>query len=127
MEYTGEINGSLIAEIIRKRIIDCEYVTGQKLVEKNLCDEFGVSRTLVREAFRLLQNEGLLVHVPEKGVRVADFGKYGAMDLQELRGVLECFSAKKAASCATEEQIAHLRKVNQELRNFDKSNSAKSM
>ena len=50
--------GSTIADEIRKEISKGTYKTGDKIREAQLCEKYGVSRTPIREAFRLLQNEG---------------------------------------------------------------------
>lgn len=119
MQNTGDMNENVIIQTIRTRIMDATYKAGEKLREKDLCDEFCVSRTPVREAFRLLQNEGVLVHLPNKGVQVATFGKEDLLNLQQVRSALECLSAKNAALHATKEDIEYLRKLNQEIQHFD--------
>lgn len=126
IQNSAEMSGNVIVQEIRKRIIESVYKSGEKLREKEICDEFGVSRTPVREAFRLLQNEGLLVHLPQRGVQVAEFGKEGMMNIQEVRVALECLSARNAAPYATKEDIEYLKSLNDEILKFDAHNSLRT-
>lgn len=125
-ENAAEMSSNIIIQEIRKRIVEAIYKPGEKLREKDICEEFGISRTPVREAFRLLQNEGLLVHLPQRGMQVAEFKEEKIVELLEVRYVLECLSAKNAALYATKEDVDYLRSLNQEMQNFDIKNPQRS-
>src|SRR5271168_3504380 len=73
---------------------------GQKLVEKDLCEMCGVSRTSIREALRILEGERLIVHLPHKGPRVATPTLAEAHQIYEVRAVLEALLGRHAALTA---------------------------
>ena len=58
-----------VYNILKSRILTCEYKPGQLIFEKEIVDELGVSRTPVREALNILNGEGLLHIIPKKGYR----------------------------------------------------------
>ncbi|WP_373847532.1 GntR family transcriptional regulator, partial [Delftia acidovorans] len=60
-----------VTEQLRSKLIDGAWEPGQKLSEASLSESLQISRNTLREAFRLLTKEGLLVHEPNKGVSVA--------------------------------------------------------
>ena len=62
----------LVCENIRQAIIDGTFSPGERLMEIQLADEMGVSRTPVREAIRKLELEGFVVMIPRRGTYVAD-------------------------------------------------------
>lgn len=121
-QISTETTGSMIAQAIREGITIGRYKTGEKIKEADLCKQFGVSRTPVREAFRLLQNEGILSYTPQRGVQVPNFQMEDVMNLQQVRIPLECLSARNAAACVTENDIEKLRNINREIREFDPAN-----
>ena len=118
IQNAGETS-SVIANEIRNRIMTGQYKSGDKVREINLCKEFDVSRTPVRDAFRMLQHEGLLVYVPQRGVQVAEFGIDELLTILEVRTALECLSARSAALHATKEHTEHLRYLNGQILEFD--------
>jgi len=74
---------------------------GTRLREAELATTFGVSRTPVREAFRQLQQEGLLASHPTQGVVVRTIGRQEALDAYDLRSELESMGARLAAERAS--------------------------
>lgn len=112
---SGESMVNEIADDIRLEIQMQKYRVGDKLTEIELCSRYGVSRTPVREAFRLLQQEGLLVHIPHCGVQVAAIGEKEMFDALEIRARLEQYSSGLAARYATPEDIGILRELNKRL------------
>ena len=56
-----------IADIVRERILKGEYEIGEKIKESSIAQELNVSRTPIREAFRMLEEEGLLDYLPNRG------------------------------------------------------------
>lgn len=127
VQENPETAGNVIAEEIREDIVKGVYKTGDKIRESELCKKYGVSRTPVREAFRLLQNEGLLVHIPQCGVKVAKFEEAETLHLHQVRAALECLSSREAANYISEEEIRILRRINDDLREFDEQNAVHSM
>ncbi|MBI5336321.1 MAG: GntR family transcriptional regulator [Mycolicibacterium rufum] len=74
---------------LRDAILSGQLVPGQKIVEEQLCADLGISRAPLREALRLLAQQGLVEHLPRRGSRVADWSPTDVLQLFELRHVLE--------------------------------------
>lgn len=79
-----------IADLLRTRITEGELPPGTRLSEERLGQDLQVSRNTLREAFRLLTHEGLLVHQLHRGVFVPELGETDVVDLYRLRRMLEC-------------------------------------
>ena len=69
---------------------------GEKIIEEQLCADFGISRAPLREALRLLAQQGLVEHLPRRGSRVSDWSPEDIRQLFELRGVLERHAIESA-------------------------------
>jgi DNA-binding GntR family transcriptional regulator len=78
-----------VLDKLRSAIMNFQLLPGDRLVERDLCDRLGVSRTSVREALRHLESEGLVEFADAKGPRVAIITLEDACDIYELRCVLE--------------------------------------
>lgn len=100
---------------LRGAILDRTFRPGQRLIERELCELTGVSRTSVREALRQLEAEGLVVLVPNRGPIVARISVKEATDLYQARGALEALAARLFTERATDEQLERLRRVVDEL------------
>ncbi|MFR0689796.1 GntR family transcriptional regulator [Enterobacterales bacterium AE_CKDN230030158-1A_HGKHYDSX7] len=79
----------IVLDKLRGAILNFQLLPGDRLVERDLCDRLGVSRTSVREALRHLESEGLVEFADAKGPRVAIITLEDAADIYELRCVLE--------------------------------------
>jgi DNA-binding GntR family transcriptional regulator len=101
----------LVADEVRRRIIEGTWIPGQRLVETQVATELGVSRNPVREAFRSLQAEGFLEMEPRRGTRVAVLSALEAGDLFDVRGALEELAAGLAARRRDPHDIAELREI----------------
>lgn len=88
---------------IRDAILTGHYLAGERLVEKDLCDLTGVSRTLVREALRQLETEGLVIVQPNKGPHVVSISVEEARGIYDVRECLEGLAAELFARNATDE------------------------
>jgi DNA-binding GntR family transcriptional regulator len=87
----------LALEKMRSAILDARFQPGDRLVERTLCAELGVSRTVVREVLRHLETEGLVDTVPNQGPIVAVLDLETATEIYEIRGLLE---GEAASACA---------------------------
>lgn len=76
-------------EVLKERIQDCEYMPGQSLSEKGLCEALGCGRTPVREALLALRGEGLVEIFPRKGIRVAGFTHERISEIYQIRKLIE--------------------------------------
>lgn len=74
---------------LRDAILSGALKPGDKIVEEQLCADFGISRAPLREALRLLAQQGLVEHLPRRGSRVAEWSPRDILQLFELRQVLE--------------------------------------
>ena len=81
---------------LREAILSGELAPGEKIVEEQLCAKFGFSRAPLREALRLLTQQGLVEHLPRRGSRVAQWSPVDVLQLFELRHVLERHAIESA-------------------------------
>ncbi|MGL4799107.1 MAG: GntR family transcriptional regulator [Cellulosilyticaceae bacterium] len=86
----------IVFQTLRKAILTGELEPGERLMETQLGEKLGVSRTPIREAIRKLELEGLVVMVPRKGAQVAQFTEKDIKDVLEVRAALEALAAKLA-------------------------------
>jgi DNA-binding GntR family transcriptional regulator len=100
----------VVADEIRAMIRDRQLQPGERLLEDRLAEQLGVSRNPVREAIRVLENTGLVEVRPRRGAYVASLDHERAVELLELRSVLEAFAAQLAAQRRTGEQLAEIRR-----------------
>lgn len=101
----------LVFEAIREAIINGQLRPGERLMEIQLAEELGVSRTPVREAIRKLELEGFVVMIPRKGAYVADISMKDVADVFEIRAALEGLAAQLAAERITDEEIEQLERL----------------
>ncbi|MFQ9891821.1 MAG: GntR family transcriptional regulator [Emergencia sp.] len=97
-----------IANIIRERILKGEYRIGEKIKETQIATELQVSRTPIREAFKLLETEGLIDYVPNRGCFAKGFTKQDIEDIYAVRKALEVLSVEWAVNRITDEEVARL-------------------
>ncbi|WP_034855442.1 GntR family transcriptional regulator [Sinorhizobium sojae] len=87
----------LALEKVRDAIVEGYFKPGERLVERDLCAQLGVSRTIVREVLRHLESEGLVANLPNKGPIVALLDLNEAKQIYEIRGALEAMAARLCA------------------------------
>ncbi|NLW06924.1 MAG: GntR family transcriptional regulator [Clostridia bacterium] len=101
----------IVFEALREVIIKGQLKAGERLMEVQLAEELGVSRTPVREAIRKLELEGLVVMIPRKGAYVADMSVKDIADIFEIRAALESLAAGLACESITEEEMEELERM----------------
>lgn len=109
--FTGMEHPSLsdrIYQLVKERIIRHELQAGSRLMEQDIADNLGVSRTPVREAIGRLTAEGLVEAVPRRGVFVAAPSVSDIKDLYEVREALEVLATRLAIPLLTDEDISAL-------------------
>ncbi|MCM2505540.1 GntR family transcriptional regulator [Aureimonas altamirensis] len=85
-----------ISKTLASRIIAGEIESGAKLRQDHIAEEFGASHVPVREAFRRLESQGLVVSEPRRGVRVAGFSLDEVREVAEMRAALEALALRNA-------------------------------
>jgi len=99
----------LVYESLRGAIIGGRLVSGDHLVETQVAEQRGVSRTPVREALSMLVKEGFAVAVPRKGTVIAGLSREDAIEIYDLRAVVEGLCASRAAENITARELRQLR------------------
>jgi DNA-binding GntR family transcriptional regulator len=92
-----------------------EIGPGERLLEIELAQRFGVSRTPIREAIRKLESEGIVRHVPRIGAVIRQLGQPEIVELYEMRIVLEATAAEMAAQHASSAELATLTAMNTDM------------
>lgn len=113
----------LLCENIRQAIIDGTFSPGERLMEIQLADEMGVSRTPVREAIRKLELEGFVVMIPRRGTYVADISIRDITEIYEIRTCLDVLSAGLAAERITDEELEALNRLLVEIGQYIAENN----
>ena len=106
----------VVFENLREAILEGKLEPGQRLMEVQLAEQLGVSRTPVREAIRKLELEGLVVMLPRKGAYVADVSLKDIIDVLEIRSTLEGLAAYLAADRITEEGVERLKAIAEDFK-----------
>jgi Transcriptional regulators len=108
----------VIFNTLREAIIVGELKPGERLMEVQLADKMGVSRTPVREAIRKLELEGLVEMLPRKGAHVADLSVKDIMDVLEVRATLDGLATMLSATRITDDELKDLKHVQTQFINF---------
>lgn len=105
-----------LVERLTKLITDGELPAGQRIPEADLCERFGVSRTPLREALKVLAAEGLVVLTPNRGASVTTITQGDLEEAFPIMAVLEGFAGELAATRATPTQIATITTLHTAMR-----------
>lgn len=99
----------VVFNTLRQAILRGELKPGERLMEIQLANKLGVSRTPIREAIRKLELEGLVLMIPRKGAEVAEITEKSLRDVLEVRRALEELAVQIACDKITSDQIEELR------------------
>jgi DNA-binding GntR family transcriptional regulator len=105
-----------VAEALRTAILKGEYAPRQRLVEIDLCERFGTSRFILRTALQELSAQGLVEFQRNRGARVREVSLAEAIEITEVRILLEGQLAARAAERVTRSDTAMLRKIVKDMR-----------
>ena len=101
----------LVCEHIREAIINGVFAPGERLMEIQMADEMGVSRTPVREAIRKLEMEGFVVMIPRRGTYVSNMSIKDINDVYEIRTSLDILAAGLAAERINDDELEELQRL----------------
>ena len=104
-----------LGERIREMIFDDRLATGTRVPERDLCERFGISRTPLREALKVLASEGLITLQPNRGAWVTQLTPEDVDELFPIIGALEALSGSLACENATDADIAEGRALHYEM------------
>jgi len=102
-------------ERLRDAIITGHFAPGARLIERELCEAMGVSRTSIREVLRRLEAEQLIEVEPRRGPIVARLSRKQVEEIYEVRALLEAAIVRRFAIEASSENIAELRRIYEKL------------
>lgn len=101
----------VVFHTLREAILKGELKPGERLMEIQLSNRLGVSRTPIREAIRMLEQEGLAVTIPRKGAQVAKMTEKDMEDVLQIREALDELAASIACEQISKEELAELRET----------------
>lgn len=113
--------GKVVA-FLRQAILTGDIAPGEWLRQDELAEKFGVSPTPIREAFRHLEAEGLVEHIPHRGVRAVAYDLNVADNYYELRALLEPYAVRKAAEVMDGNGLAALETLLEQARDHLQNN-----
>jgi DNA-binding GntR family transcriptional regulator len=105
-----------VVEAMRNAIVQGEYAPRQRLIEADLCERFSTSRFIVRSALQELAAQGLVEFQRNRGARVREISLGEAIEITEVRQLLEGLQAARAAERITRAEAAALRGIVKDMR-----------
>lgn len=115
----------VVFNTLREAILKGDLQPGERLMELQLAAKLGVSRTPIREAIRMLEQEGLAVTIPRKGAEVAKMTEKDMEDVLQIRDVLDELAASIACEKISGEQLEELRQTMHEFEESIKTGGIK--
>jgi len=110
----ADLHGELLEEL-RDLIVEGELPAGSRVAERVLCERFGVSRTPLREALKVLAAEGLIELLPNRGARIARLTAEDIAQTLKVIGTLEALAGELACERLTAEELAEIRALHLEM------------
>lgn len=114
----------VVFKTLRQAILKGELEPGERLMEIQLADRLGVSRTPIREAIRKLELEGLVLMIPRKGAEVAKISEKSLRDVLEIRRALDALAIELCIERMTEDDVKALAEAQEEFRKSVEGNEA---
>lgn len=104
-----------LVERLRDLIVEGTLAAGKKIPERELCERFGVSRTPMREALKVLAADGLVSLAPNRGAWVSKITVEELEEVFPIMGALEGLSGEMACLHISDKQIADIRKIHEKM------------
>lgn len=116
MTRIAEDPRTVVVEEVRAAILQGEYAPNQRLIETDLCERFSTSRFIARAALQQLSAQGLVEFQRNRGARVRDISLDEAIEITQVRKLLEGLQASLAAERITRAEAASLRTIVKDMR-----------
>ncbi|KQT79796.1 GntR family transcriptional regulator [Methylobacterium sp. Leaf465] len=110
----ASLHGTLLAQL-RDYVVEGNLAPGARVPERLLCERFGISRTPLREALKVLASEGLIDLLPNRGARVRQLGPDEMVALFDVMGGLEALAGRLACEKITEAGFAEIERLHHEM------------
>lgn len=104
-----------VVDRLRDMIVEGELDANTRINEKMLCERFGISRTPLREALKVLASEGLVELMPNRGATVASFTSEDLDETFPIMGALEALSGELACQLISDTEIAEIRAMHYQM------------
>jgi GntR family transcriptional regulator, rspAB operon transcriptional repressor len=111
-----------VYEELKGAIVDLRLAPGEPLREATLAGQLGVSKTPIRQALTMLEQEGLVETTSFKGAVAGGYSRQDLLEIYELRELLENLAARAAAESMSEEDLARLDRISRESRKLKNGN-----
>jgi len=113
----SSLHGEILARL-RDHIVEGNIPDGGRVPERQLCAMFGISRTPLREALKVLASEGLVDLLPNRGARVRQLSEHELGELFDVMGGLEGLAGRLACENITDEELAGIERLHYEMYGF---------
>jgi DNA-binding GntR family transcriptional regulator len=113
----ASLHGEVLSRL-RDYIVEGNLAEGGRVPERELCEMFGISRTPLREALKVLASEGLVELLPNRGARVRTLSLQDLEDLFDVMGGLEALAGRLACENITDDEIAEVERLHYEMYGF---------
>jgi DNA-binding GntR family transcriptional regulator len=113
----SSLHGEILARL-RDYIVEGNIPDGGRVPERQLCAMFGISRTPLREALKVLASEGLVDLLPNRGARVRQLSEHELGELFDVMGGLEALAGRLACENITDGEIAEIERLHYEMYGF---------
>jgi DNA-binding GntR family transcriptional regulator len=114
---TVSLHGEILSRL-RDFIVEGNLTEGARIPERQLCEMFGISRTPLREALKVLASEGLVDLLPNRGARVRELGRQELAELFDLMGGLESLAGRLACERITPSEFNEIEHLHHQMYRF---------
>jgi DNA-binding GntR family transcriptional regulator len=110
----ASLHGEILSRL-RDYLVEGNIADGARVPERQLCEMFGISRTPLREALKVLAAEGLIELLPNRGARVRQLSQRDLEELFDVMGGLEALAGRLACEAITDDEIAEIERLHYEM------------